>query len=84
MRYHGLAAFQKAIEIDLLHAQRLGSLIEETADLQLTATIELSIVCFRYVGGVSTENDSNRFNSEILRRIGEPGNVYLSNATLKS
>jgi len=46
--------------------------------------IELSAVCFRYVRGVHTENNLNRLNSEILRRIVERGNVYLSNATLQS
>lgn len=84
LRYHGLAAFRKAIENDLQHAQRLGSLIEETPDLQLMAPIELSVVCFRYVRGVHTENNLNRLNSAILRRIVERGNVYLSNATLQS
>jgi aromatic-L-amino-acid decarboxylase len=84
LRYHGLAAFRKSIGNDLEHAQRLGSAIEETSDLQLMAPIELSAVCFRYVGGIHTEDDLNRLNSGILRRIVERGNVYLSNATLQS
>lgn len=84
LRYHGLAAFRKAIENDLQHAQRLGSLIEETPELQLMAPIELSAVCFRYVSGAHTENNLNRLNSEILCRTVERGNVYLSNATLQS
>jgi aromatic-L-amino-acid decarboxylase len=84
LRYHGLAAFRKAIENDLQHAQRLGSLIEETPNLQLMAPIELSAVCFRYVSGAHTENHLNDLNFEILRRIVERGNVYLSNATLQS
>ncbi|HXN21669.1 MAG TPA: pyridoxal-dependent decarboxylase, partial [Candidatus Dormibacteraeota bacterium] len=66
------------------HAQRLGSWIEATPDLQLMAPIELSTVCFRYVGDIHTEDDLNRLNSGILRRIVERGNVYLSNATLQS
>jgi len=84
LRYHGLAAFRKSIENDLQHAQRLGSLIEATPDLHLMAPIELSAVCFRYVGGKHTEDDLNRLNSEILRRILKRGNIYLSNATVHS
>jgi aromatic-L-amino-acid/L-tryptophan decarboxylase len=84
LRYHGLAAFRKSIEDDLQRAQRLGSSIEGTADLQLMAPIELSAVCFRYVGGAHTEEDLNHINSKILRRVVERGNVYLSNATLQS
>jgi len=74
-RYHGLAAFRKSIDNELRHAQRLGSSIEETPELQLMAPIELSAVCFRYGGGIHTENDLNRLNSEILRRIVERGNI---------
>src|SRR5580704_4212167 len=84
LRYHGLAAFRKSIENDLQHAQRLGASIEATADLQLMAPIELSAVCFRYVGGRHTESDLDRLNSEILRCVVKRGNVYLSNATLQS
>jgi aromatic-L-amino-acid decarboxylase len=84
LRYHGLAAFRKSIEDDLQRAQRLGSSIEGTADLQLMAPIELSAVCFRYVGGAHSEEDLNHINYKILRRIVERGNVYLSNATLQS
>jgi glutamate/tyrosine decarboxylase-like PLP-dependent enzyme len=84
LRCHGLAAFRKSIDNDLQHAQRLGSSIEETPELQLMAPIELSAVCFRYGGGIHTENDLNRLNSEILRRIVERGNIYLSNATRQS
>jgi aromatic-L-amino-acid decarboxylase len=84
LRYHGLAAFRESIEKDLQHAQRLGSSIEATPDLQLMAPIELSAVCFRYVGGKHTDSNLDRLNSEILHRIVERGNVYLSNATLQS
>ncbi len=84
LRYHGLAAFRKSIENDLQHAQQLGSTIEKTPELQLMAPIELSAVCFRYVGGRHTDSDLNRLNSEILRRLVGRGNVYLSNATLQS
>lgn len=84
LRYHGLAAFRKSIENDLQHAQRLGSLIEAIPDLHLMAPIELSAVCFRYVGGKHTEDDLDRLNSEILRRILKRGNIYLSNATVHS
>jgi aromatic-L-amino-acid/L-tryptophan decarboxylase len=85
LRYHGLAPFRKSIENDLEHAQRLGICIERTPELQLLAPIELSAVCFRYVGnGGHSEIELNRMNSEILRHVLERGNVYLSNATLHS
>jgi aromatic-L-amino-acid decarboxylase len=58
--------------------------MEATPDLQLMAPIDLSVVCFRYVCSRHTEDDLNRINSEILRRIVKRGNIYLSNATVHS
>jgi aromatic-L-amino-acid decarboxylase len=85
LRYHGFGSFRKSIEKDLLHAQRLGKAIDREPELELLAPIELSAVCFRYVGnGGLAEPELNRVNFAILRRIIERGHVYLSNATLHS
>lgn len=85
LRYHGFASLRKSIEKDLLHAQRLGTAIANKRELQLLAPIELSAVCFRYVGNRSLpEVKLNQLNFDILRRIIARGHVYLSNATLHS
>lgn len=83
LRYHGLAAFRKSIEKDLSLARRLGTLIENENELRLMAPIELSAVCFRYIGkGDLPEPKVDELNLEILRRVIARGRVYLSNATL--
>jgi aromatic-L-amino-acid decarboxylase len=85
LRYHGFAAFRKAIERDLSHARQLGAAIAKEPQLQLLAPIELSAVCFRYVGhGNLPEDKLNQLNLDILRRIIARGRVYVSNATLRS
>ena len=85
LRYHGFGSFRKSVEKDLLHAQRLCDAIDREPELELLAPIELSAVCFRYVGnGGLTEPELNRANFAILRRVIERGHVYLSNATLHS
>lgn len=84
LRYHGLAAFRTSIEKDLSQARRLGALIANESDLQLMAPIELSAVCFRYIGKCDLpETKVDELNFEILRRINARGRVYLSNATLR-
>ena len=83
LRYHGMAAFRKAIENDLAHAQRLAADIRKHRALELLAPVELSAVCFRYKGvREQSEQELNRLNFEILRRVVEHGRVYLSNALL--
>ena len=85
LRYHGIQAFRESIKKDLRHAQRLGALIAKTPDLELMAPIELSTVCFRYVGGRNSPGpELDKANSDILQRINQRGRVYLSNATLHS
>jgi aromatic-L-amino-acid/L-tryptophan decarboxylase len=85
LRYHGLEAFRESIKNDLAHARRLAESIVEQPELQLVAPVELSAVCFRYLGkGGLSEAELNRLNSAILKRINERGRLYLSNATLRA
>ena len=85
LRYHGIESFRESIRKDLRHAQRLSALIAITPELELMAPVELSAVCFRFVGDRhSPIPELNRANASILRRINQRGRVYLSNATLHS
>jgi glutamate/tyrosine decarboxylase-like PLP-dependent enzyme len=83
LRYHGLEAFRQSIKNDLAHARRLAECIVEQPEFELAAPVELSSVCFRYLGkGGLSEAELNRLNPAILKRLNERGRVYLSNATL--
>ena len=84
LRYHGLQAFRSAIQKDLGLAQRLAAAIAERPDLELLAPVQLSAVCFRYLGDQSSPEEAlNSRNAAILRRVIQRGRVYLSNATLR-
>lgn len=84
LRYHGLGAFRESIAKDLRQARRLGESIAQRRELELMAPIELSAVCFRYIGdGNLPEAKANQLNFDILRRVVARGQVYLSNATLR-
>jgi aromatic-L-amino-acid decarboxylase len=84
LRYHGLKAFRAAIQKDLDLAQRLASAIANQPKLELTAPVELSAICFRHVTAKSLgEDELNRHNAAILKRVVQRGHVYLSNATLR-
>ncbi len=83
LRYHGLAAFRAAIQKDLDCAQRLAAAVASSPSLELLAPVELSAVCFRHlVGKDASEEERNRFNLALLKRVVARGRVYLSNATL--
>jgi glutamate/tyrosine decarboxylase-like PLP-dependent enzyme len=83
LRYHGLQAFRAAIQKDLDLAQRLATAVAKQSDMEMLAPVELSAVCFRYTGtGSRAEDELNRHNADILKRVVQGGRVYLSNATL--
>jgi aromatic-L-amino-acid decarboxylase len=83
LRYHGLQSFRAAIQKDLDLAQRLATAITKQPDLELLAPVELSAVCFRHIVAGSSEDELNRHNAAILKRVVQRGRVYLSNATLR-
>jgi glutamate/tyrosine decarboxylase-like PLP-dependent enzyme len=84
LRYHGMAAFRAAIRKDLDCAQRLAAAVASSPALELLAPVELSAVCFRHLlGKDASEEERNRFNLALLKRIVARGRVYLSNATLR-
>jgi aromatic-L-amino-acid/L-tryptophan decarboxylase len=85
LRYHGFAAFREAIHQDLAHARRLVTQIAARPELELMAPLALSAVCFRYRGtNKVSEEELNRLNPMILKRVVERGRVYLSNASLRN
>lgn len=85
LRYHGMRAFRESIRKDLRLAQLLADRVAATSELELLARAELSVVCFRYVGGNGSvpEEKRNALNADILKRVVQRGRVYISNATLE-
>jgi len=84
LRYHGLERFRGAIRSDLEHARTLAARIAQEPGLELLATGELSVVCFRAVGEKFARDgeELDRFNAAVLARVIQRGRVYLSNANL--
>jgi aromatic-L-amino-acid/L-tryptophan decarboxylase len=83
LRYHGMQAFRAAIRKDLASAERLAEAVRSCRELELVATGELSIVCFRHPkSSAASEEDRDRFNMALLKRLIARGKVYLSNALL--
>jgi len=84
LRYHGLNAFRQAIRRKLEDAQFLAEQVRRYAQLELLAPVELSAVCFRWrgSGGSPKDDDLNRRNEAILKKVIERGRVYISNASI--
>ena len=84
LRYHGLQAFREAIRTNLKQAQLLAAAVKGCRELELTAPVELSAVCFRHVVRADASDEQrNGFNLALLKKIVARGKIYLSNAELK-
>ena len=84
LRYHGLESFRAAIARDLGHARRLAAAVSECPEMELLNKVELSAVCFRHLQNKeASEEERNRFNTAVLKRLIARGRVYLSNASLQ-
>ena len=83
LRYHGLGAFREAISADLRHAQRLAAAVDSEPQLERLAPVELSAVCFRFRGLGLKDDELDRLNRAILKRVIERGRIYISNASIR-
>src|SRR5579864_531293 len=84
LRYHGLQNFRLAIRRNLDLAQRLAAAVRNSSQLEITAPVELSAVCFRHrLAEQASEEARNRFNVALLKRIVSRGKIYISNAELR-
>src|SRR5712691_10617706 len=84
LRFHGMRAFRDVIRKNMELATRLGAAVANHPEFELLAPVELSAVCFRHrVGEPATDEELNRHNSAILKRLVERGRVYLSNTTVR-
>jgi len=90
LRHVGIEALSQAVEGNLACAKRLEGLVESSDDLEMLAPVELSIFCFRYVGGAACdkqrpyENEAfDHLNERILVQLQKDGNSYLSNTRVR-
>ena len=65
-------------------ARRLATAVSACPELELCNDVELSAVCFRHrMNRDASEEERDRFNTAVLKRLIGRGKVYLSNAVLK-
>ena len=74
LRHYGATRLADAIEHDIAMAARLGELVRQAADLELTSPPSLSICTFRHTGAD---------NERVLAVLQRDGRVYLSNAVIR-
>jgi len=82
--YYGVRRLAEAISDDNSLAAYLGELVTQADDFELSAPVELSICCFRYVPPelAGDDDELNKLNEQIMAGVQKGGRAYLSNATV--
>jgi aromatic-L-amino-acid decarboxylase len=85
LRHAGRAGLASVVSRHVGLARRLGALVDTSPDLQRLAPVELSVVCFRYVGDElgGDENRLNALNKVVMERIQAGGEAFLSGTVLR-
>ncbi|WP_170477095.1 pyridoxal phosphate-dependent decarboxylase family protein [Ruegeria arenilitoris] len=76
----GAAKFGRIISQDISHARYMANRVEQHAQLELVAPVNLNIVCFRHVA--ADEGAAKTLNTEIMLRLQERGLAVPSDTTV--
>ncbi len=81
---YGAEQLRKAIENDCELARYAADTIANSDDFELLAPVPLSILCFRYTGGISHDIEQlDKINNRLLELIEEDGRVFFAGTKIK-
>jgi aromatic-L-amino-acid decarboxylase len=79
IRSYGIEALQEKLRFHIGLAKWIERKITGETDFELMAPVTMNLVCFRYKpGGISDENELNRVNEKLLKKINTTGKAYMS------
>ncbi len=83
LRSFGVAALQEKLRFHISLAKELAERIDQEEGFELMAPVTLNLVCFRFrPEGVDDENEINRINEMLLKKINATGKIYLTHTKL--
>lgn len=83
LKEHGRGKYAQMIAQNNRQAEYLGSLVENSPELELMAPVSMSITCFRMVKPDLSESQLRDLNREILLRLQEEGIASPSSTILQ-
>jgi len=83
LQQFGMKGLKGAVEENIALARYLAGRVRSAPDLELMAPPSLSIVCFRFVGGVVDEEMITALNRALLERLQLGGEAFLTSTELR-
>lgn len=82
LKEQGAVKFGRLIDQNIAQGAYLTGLIKENSLLELTAPTKINIVCFRYLGTCTSDEELKSLNTEIMLRLQESGIAVPSDTTV--
>jgi aromatic-L-amino-acid/L-tryptophan decarboxylase len=73
IKEHGIKKYGRMVTQNVEQVQYLKSLVNENPQLELTAPAPLNLLCFRYKGKLTDDEQLNALNKELLFQLHESG-----------
>lgn len=83
MRTYGLEGMRGVIRDHILMSKWLEERIREHPDFELLAPARLNMVIFRYKDGNRSEEQLNELNQQLLTKINDSGNAFITHTKVK-
>ena len=78
-----MEGIRQKVRLHLELAQWLASEIRQSADFELLAPVDFSLVCFRYLpSGITDEASINEINEQLLQTLNAGGKLYMTHTKL--
>ncbi|MFW6128701.1 MAG: pyridoxal phosphate-dependent decarboxylase family protein [Candidatus Aminicenantaceae bacterium] len=81
IRFYGIEGIQNMVRKHIEFANMFKQWIINHEKFELMAPVDLSVICFRYNNG-RDDQSLNEVNKELLKKINQTGEVYLTHTTL--
>ena len=83
IRNFGVEGIRQKVRLHLELAKWLANEIRHSADFELLAPVDFSLVCFRYLpSGITDEASINEINERLLQTLNTGGKLYITHTKL--
>jgi aromatic-L-amino-acid/L-tryptophan decarboxylase len=84
IKAYGFTKIQKMIQKDIDLTHYLAKLIKKSSDFELKSQSDLAVVCFRFKGNYTSEQDIIAINEQLIPALEADGNVFIAGTKLNN
>ena len=83
IRFYGVSGLQKMLREHIRLAMLFKDWVDEDSFFEVMAPVNVSLVCFRFNDGKSTQQELDEANRQLLELVNVTGRAYLTHTSLR-